>query len=341
MKTKKLPMVFSFAGILLCILDTDTVLTACREGIELCLYTVLPSLFPFCVFSILLSRNIQTFPLLRLLGQIFRLPKGQEPILLTGFLGGYPIGAQTVHAAWTAGKLTREDANRMLMFSSQPGPAFLFGILGNTFSTKQCWLLWGILLFSAWISAQILPEITQRPDLPCKHATGTLKPVVSAAVAAMGNICGWILLMRIAISFLDKWILYMLPDYLRCLVSGILELTNGCCMISSVTGPRIRFILACCTLSFGGICVLMQTKSLTSGLDIRFYLVGKLIQTLSCLCITGALCGCIPLLVPFLPVIWWIFSWKKQKTVAFPLDMVYNPNIPRKRDDCHAVSQKN
>jgi len=319
MKTKRLPMVFSFAGILVCILDTETLLTACREGIELCLYTVLPSLFPFCVFSILLSRNLQPLPLFRPLGRAFRMPPGSETILLTGILGGYPMGAQSIHGAWVSGNLSREDAQRLLMFCSQPGPAFLFGILANAFSPGQCWLLWAVLLGSAWIVALVFPGAQPATTHQSRTSPDSRKPVIAAATAAMGNICGWILLMRMLIGFLDRWVLWIFPDSIHCLISGILELTNGCCMVGNLANPQIRFILTCCMLSFGGICVLMQTKSLTSGLDIRYYIRGKLLQTLCCLSISSGLCGYWRMLLPLIVIIGWILTGKIRKNSSFPL----------------------
>lgn len=316
MKSSKFTTGISTLGILLCILDTDTIITACREGIALCLYTVLPSLFPFCVFSNLLSRSVQPMPLFRPLGQAFQLPEGSETILLIGCLGGYPMGALSVHNAWTSGGISRENANRMLTFCSQPGPAFLFGVLGSTFASVQCWLLWAVLLLSAWITSALFP-----PDTSISGNTSSIfpksgKPLIASAVASMANVCAWILLMRILIGFLDRWILWMLPDSVRCLLCGILELTNGCTMIKNLSLFPIRFILASCMLSFGGLCVLMQTKSLISGLDIRYYARGKLIQTFCCLCLSCAICGywwmVLPLFLLFLP-------YKSRKNSSFPL----------------------
>ena len=56
-----------------------------------------------------------------------------------------------------------------------------------------------------------------------------------------------------------------------------------------------RFVICAGLFSFGGICVTMQTASVTSGLHIKYYLKGKLLQT--CISLTFALLLC-PILYP-------------------------------------------
>ena len=48
-------LVFSSAGMLVLILDGKAALLGAQAGVELCLNTVIPSLFPFFVLSVLLT----------------------------------------------------------------------------------------------------------------------------------------------------------------------------------------------------------------------------------------------------------------------------------------------
>ena len=88
-------------GLLVLILDAKTALQGARQGVELCLKTVIPSLFPFFVLSILLTSSLlgSRIPLLRPLGRLCGVPKGAESLLIPAFLGGYPVGAQSVPEA--------------------------------------------------------------------------------------------------------------------------------------------------------------------------------------------------------------------------------------------------
>ena len=105
----------------------------------------------------------------------------------------------------------------------------------------------------------------------------------------MGNICGWILLFRVVRSILCRWMLWFLPSQLQVLLSGFLELSGGCCDLRMITDESIRFIIFSVFLSCGGLCVAMQTLSITKELGCGQYFTGKLIQTGSSLILSFAL----------------------------------------------------
>ena len=88
-------------GISLLILDSKTALAGAQSGVELCIRTVIPSLFPFFLFSILLTTSLmgRRIRILRPLCRLCRIPEGAESILIAGCLGGYPVGAQCVSQA--------------------------------------------------------------------------------------------------------------------------------------------------------------------------------------------------------------------------------------------------
>ena len=119
----------------LCILDAKTVLQGATNGIELCMRSVIPALFPLLTCSTYLTGNLGIFSssLLRPVGKLCRIPSSCVGILITGFLGGYPTGAQAVAQAYESGSISKETASRMLGFCNNAGPAFIFGILSTIF----------------------------------------------------------------------------------------------------------------------------------------------------------------------------------------------------------------
>ena len=142
------------AGMMVLILDSRTAVEGIREGIDLCLKTLIPSLFPFFVLSILMTGNLsgRKLQVLRPIGRLCGVPEGCDSLIVTGFLGGYPVGAQSIALAWEQGVLSQEDAKRLLGFCSNAGPAFLFGVVGPAFDTAWVpWLLWAIHMASALI----------------------------------------------------------------------------------------------------------------------------------------------------------------------------------------------
>lgn len=289
------------------ILDAGTAVSGARMGIQLCLQTVIPSLFPFFVVSILLTGSVagHIVSVLRPIGRLCGIPQGSEALLLTGLLGGYPVGAQVVAAAYQAGQLTKPDAQRMLGFCSNAGPAFLFGMLLPMFDNKEAvWVLWGIHILSALLTAMLLPGKSSR-SVRLRSGPGVSLPqALERAVKVMAGVCGWVVVFRILIAFMQRWLLWLLPPTGQVAVIGLLELSNGCLELMSVPRQGLRFLLCGIFIGLGGSCVAMQTASVTGELGLGLYLPGKLLQA----GFTAVLCGvCQMLLFPAqerFPVSW-------------------------------------
>lgn len=274
--------IFAAIGMMVLIIDSRTALSGARDGITLCISSVVPSLFPFLVLSAFLTSALYgtDTPILRPLARLLGIPKGTEGIFLTGLLGGYPTGALAVHTAWNDGQLRYEEANRMLAFCGNAGPAFLFGILGSQFSDSwMLWLLWGIQIASAVITSLLLSGKSAGCNRVKSTKSVSFVDALKQAVKTMGYVCGWIILFRILISFLTRWVLWLLPESLQVIIFGFLELANGCCSLSQIDSVGLRLIICSAILSAGGLCVLMQTASVIGKLDIRWYIKGKAIQT--------------------------------------------------------------
>lgn len=276
-----LPIAGTFLGILILILDGKTALLGAQAGIELCLKTIIPALFPFFVFSILLTNLLADVHIPRLSSfcRLLRIPQGCESILITGFLGGYPAGAQSVSQLYKNNDLSKQTAERLLAFCNNAGPSFLFGIIGQQFAQKQLvWLLWLIHICGAVFAAVIIPLPNSRTSCTPKHHPFSIQKAVQEAIRVTGSVCGWIVLFRILITFLERWFLWLFPIPVRVALSGLLELSNGCICLSQIGDVKLRFLICSMLLGAGGLCVTMQTSSVVEGLTLKFYLLGKLIQ---------------------------------------------------------------
>ena len=279
-------------GMLVLILDSKTSLQGAAEGLDLCIRTVIPSLFPFLFLSNLLIGGYTGNGTSRFsfLGRLFSLPNGMEGMLIPAFFGGYPVGAQCIGNAYANRLISKENAQHMLTFCSNAGPSFLFGMLSGSFYQKwMVWALWGIQIVSALLVASLFstgirensPGITQKND----------KPVMVRAVSVMGQICGWVILFRVLISFGNRWFFRFLPKAVSVAVMGMLELTNGCCALGVIGEIPLRFILCAGMLSFGGICVGMQTASVIGELSMGSYWTGKGLQTLFSILLAATVMG--------------------------------------------------
>ena len=271
-------------GIFALVLDSQRALNGAVEGIDICIRTVIPSLFPFFIVSILLTSAVSTtkIPLLTPLRKLCRIPEGSEAILLIGLLGGYPVGAQCISNAYKSGQLTKVDAQRMLGFCNNAGPAFLFGMLGQLFDSKTAaLLLWSIHIVAALLTGMVLPGKPGAGLRQISTSSNNNGQIMRQSIGAMANVCGWVVIFRVILCFMKHWIFWILPRDAQIMLFGILELSNGCIELYAMESIAGRFIFSSVFLSMGGVCVLMQTLASVSqaGLDLGMYIPGKILQT--------------------------------------------------------------
>ena len=287
------------------ILQSRRAMEFAYQGIDLCIRTVIPSLFPFFLVSIYLTGNLSG--------------EGPIPVLVSGLLGGYPVGAQTAAESFRTGRISRDRANRLLMFCSQAGPAFLFGMVASRFpEAKYGWMLWGIQLISA-VSVGFLVHVPDRPAITQEaRSPVSFTHAMGSALRAMASVCGWVVVFRVILGFLA-----FLPvnGVMQVLISGFLELSNGCLCLDTVENISLRFLLAALILNFGGICVLLQTASVIGELDLRYYLLGKLLQTGFAVLYCMVFFGYYGAILPVIAVILLRFRGKTAKNSSIPAQL--------------------
>ena len=96
----------------------------------------------------------------------------------------------------------------------------------------------------------------------------------------MGIVCGWVVIFRVILAFTKRWFLWLLPGDWAFVISGLLELANGCIALKSVASIGKGFLLMAAFLGFGGICVTLQTFGVISGSGLtgKYYFPGKVTQ---------------------------------------------------------------
>lgn len=264
--------------------QAQTAADAVREGIELCLRAVIPSLFPFfAVSSLLVSLGAADGAgrlLARPFGRLFRCGGAGCAALLLGLVGGYPVGARTAAALVRQGTLTREEGGRLLTFCNNAGPAFAVGVAGVTvFASARVGAYLYLIHIAAALATGLLLCRRGSPSpsaaVPAPAVTGLAQRLLSAvtdAAAAMGRVCAFVVfalvLLRLAETATGTW---------SAPAAGFVELTNG---ILRLTPDRRGFVTAAALLGWGGLSVYGQTAAVTagSGIPLGRYLPAKAVQ---------------------------------------------------------------
>ena len=287
------PAAAACSGVLALLLLTcgNTAAQGVRDGISLCLASVIPALFPFFVAAQLLTALGAAEVLGRAAGPLFRRLFGIDgagaAAFLLGLLGGYPVGAKAAGSLVRQGLLSPEDGARLLIFCNNAGPAFILGIVGNgVFHSPRAgvWLYLlhaasatavGLLLCRAGrAKATAVPRTA--PTVPVKKPPASLAAAfieaVQSGVRAMAGVCGFVIFFLVLLRLAEE-ALGSLPP----LAAGLLELTNG---ILRLTPDRRGFITAAGLLGWGGLSVHGQTAAVLSGsgVSLRRYLPAKALQ---------------------------------------------------------------
>ena len=332
-----LKIIFSALGIAALILDSKTAVDAAANGISLCIQTVIPSLFPFCFLSILLTSamNGMVIPALHPLRTLCHMPKGTEGLFIIGLLGGYPTGAQAVSECYRQGQISKDCAARLIGFCNNAGPAFIFGIMGSLFHSRFVpGILLTIHILSAVITGILIPGECEMAVRNTRRDGISMRSAFKTALFAIASVCGWIVLFRVLVGFLERWFLWFLPETVSIAIIGLLELANGAFALQNLDSESLRFLFCSFFLSFGGFCVGMQTISVTAGLETAWYFTGKIIQTVISLAlasiVTYILIEPLPFLLPiafvglFIILVIGLYLRKNKITVAFSHNWVYN-----------------
>ena len=292
------------------VLWPDQSMDAMRDGLRLCANVILPSLFPFFVLSFLVVELGLTRYLGRLLEPVmvplFRVNGSCAAALALGAVGGYPVGARTAIQLYESGQCSRTEAERLLAFCNNSGPAFILGAVGTgVFSSGTV----GLLLYLAHLLASMLVGILFRfykPDQgPLTRRSGgpqfqavpfprAFTRSVSGSLQSLLNICAFVLFFTVFLRILTyAGILPALagglsallsplglsPLWAQRLLTGLVELSSGVTSLTDGTLPG-RLSMAAFMLGWAGICVHCQVLAFLgdSGLSLRTYVGGKLLH---------------------------------------------------------------
>lgn len=200
-----LALLGSGALAILLLRQAETAAQAVRDGIQLCLTSVIPALFPFFAVSSLLvalgAAEAAGRALARPFGRLFRCGGAGCAALLLGLVGGYPVGARTAAELVRRGELSPAEGARLLTFCNNAGPAFAIGVAGvSVFGSARtgAWLyllhcaaalLTGLLFCRRPLPVTAMPK---RPVPPRAGLTGQFLRAVEGAVSAMARVCGFV-----------------------------------------------------------------------------------------------------------------------------------------------------
>lgn len=297
-----------------------------KSGLSLCFNVIVPSLFPFFILSSLVVDLGLAAQLGRLMEKImrpvFRVSGSCASALVLGFIGGYPVGARTALQLYQQGLCSKTEAERLLAFCNNSGPAFILGVVGaGIFGDSRV----GFLLYLTHALASLLVGLLFRfygnDESPKnKHHCKPIETVTlpSAFIGAVTrsmqntlNICAFVVFFSVVLQLLTAYgvlsavanVLALFgfePEWARRLVAGLLELSSGVSSLSGGGSFTGLVSMAAFMLGWAGLSVHCQVLSflVDSGLSAKVYLAGKLCHGIIAAGLTWLLARFLPMEEP-------------------------------------------
>jgi len=275
---------------------------ACRDGVDLFLTRVLPTLLPFLIVSGTLSRLGAANTLAHIVSKpfhaLFRLPGESAYAFACGMFCGNPIGAQSVS---NLPSLSPAQATRTAALCAFVSPAFLMGtvsaaMLGDPSSAIPIMAghyLGAVVtgyLFSLCVSKkEPYTPPPMSPSAPCSPFSA-LTAAVSDAAQALPKICVFIAFFSVLLAAMHAYhvfdlaahmanFLHLDPKLCEALLTTFLEVTAGCRALASLScSIPLKYACISFSLSFGGLCVLMQNFSFLPQIRKRYYLAFRMVH---------------------------------------------------------------
>ena len=260
----------------------DSIKTGITGGLQICFYTIIPSLFPFMVISSYIIKSGIFSPIFNFFSPItkflFKQPSCTTSVILLSMIGGFPIGLKMIDELYQKDKITKNEAERLSLFCMNGGPSFVITALGvNMFESVKL----GIIIYISLCLSSLVIGVFSRffSDGLVKNQDYNKKTLVYSSFSAsvsdglqgILNICAWIVLF----SALNECLkIHINHKQILAILSSIIEISNGCVTsVGKIPLPLFSFFIG-----LGGFCVHCQVSGYMKNCDIRYthFLLGRI-----------------------------------------------------------------
>ena len=187
---------------------------AVGEALALCAASLIPSHFPFVIYTELCFASKEGQRLFSLLARpfafFFRTSREGAAAYLYGLIFGFPLGVKIIADAYKEGSISKEEAERLLLFSNNTGPSFLIGavgigLLGSAEAGLFLYLIEWLVSFLAGVAcgrgkeASILKPAAEY----CLKSKVSFPKIMQKCIAQMLGICGYVIFFSVLASLLS------------------------------------------------------------------------------------------------------------------------------------------
>ncbi|MCL2633345.1 MAG: hypothetical protein FWD34_02400 [Oscillospiraceae bacterium] len=237
MKIKKIIIAILCLGLgVIIIMDSQGISEAIVKSIQLCLTTIIPSLFAFMALSAFLIKS--------------GIVRGDFAIFILSVTGGYPVGINLLK------DIKKSRAETMLMYCYCGSPIFIMAIANNGIyiwlSNMLACLIFAVIIYLMNIRNK---PTFQKTEPVLDLSAETFIKSITGAGSALYRVCLMVILFGIVIRTMEfTGLMQVLPDE----AYAFLEISK---LMNISTSPPVTAALT----SFGGVCIISQIVIISNG----------------------------------------------------------------------------
>ena len=270
-------------------------LTGVKNGLGLWLNIMIPTLLPFLILTGALLKTGNIRKLLKPSAFFWKTFFGLSPagayVLILGLLCGYPMGAKLAHDLYIDQQISRREGEYLLTFSCNASPAFIISylsgiLLKNKISAVQmiltflaadlfCMLFFRFVVYRGHTVDSVCVNKIKKETYQQDSIGVILDVSIMDGFETITRLGGYILLFSLILASISFYWPFHAQSCM--LFTAPLELTTGLKQIAGAPLPwKSRYLASMLLTSFGGFCVMAQTKSvLEEKLSILPYIFAK------------------------------------------------------------------
>lgn len=259
-------VIFSLLIMFLLILLSQNVRLSIQNSLSLCINLMVPALFPFFIISGMLFD----------FGIDLLLPPPLCSFLI-GLICGYPLGTRTVCQCYQQQRITKKQAETLLMCTANASPAFVIVVLGETILKSKTL---GVLLLLSQVLNSLLIFLLFVPKGKLKIIGAAGENILTSlmnhtknAIEQLLFVCG----ITVVFGIICDLILSVLNTPSKKII-GLIEILHGSTFIE-----QNDLFFAAILLGFSGICVWVQCIFYVQKTDLKisFLIFGKIQSALT------------------------------------------------------------
>lgn len=275
---------------------------------------LVPSLLPFFIFTRIVSSLGTLKDITNSFGNItsklYKVPKISFYVFFLSVLTGYPVGSKLVSDLYHTGEISKSDAKKIITFTSNSGPMFIIGSVGaGLFLSPKV----GYIILISHILGAILNGLLYRnipnDNIFCNkydsknNSENILSDSVMNSITSIMLVGGIVVISFIVIDIILQLNLFYPINFIfskigidnsatTSILSGILEITKGCQLISMLNvSLGLKTTFACFVISFGGFSTILQAMAfLKEIVSYKFFVLQKFTHSILSTAICIALC---------------------------------------------------